>query len=456
MGVARSAISRCGCMSGRDSEETVGHHLERAHEYWRELGDPDDHTRGLAIRAGEKLASAGLRVFTTRLDAAGAESLLGRAKRLLPLEHPSQWEVTFRLAEAYETMGRHQQAETVLSDLLARESEPSNRRLVLELERVRVRFATGPDPMTLEEIVDLATTTLTDYDATGDEAGMAQALFMLGEVSRRRGRITEMEEIVRRELGHAGRSDSGREQLGARRMLATALEIGSKPVSHCIEQCEVLSFWRGKRNAAVLPVLAHLYAMNGQFDRARDMVAHAEVIFKERARARRPLTLLRKRRAEVEILAEDLDSAEDELRQALQLDLDMEIREEASEAAALLARVLFVKGHLDEAAEMADLSRMQAPSQSVAPQALWRSTRALTLAAQDRDEDALRLSEAAVDMVPAGMLNLRADIRIDLGMVLSTLGFREAAQAAANEAIDLYGRKGNLAAASQARSSIAV
>lgn len=50
----------------------------------------------------------------------------------------------------------------------------------------------------------------------------------------------------------------------------------------------------------------------------------------------------------------------------------------------------------------------------------------------------------------------RADIHIDLGMVLSSLGFREAAQAEANGAFDLYGRKGNLAAAAQARSSIAV
>lgn len=439
----------------REFDETVGYHLERAYRYRYELGVIDDHTQELAIRAGEKLARAGLRAFATRLDAAGAESLLIRARRLLPFDHPSQWEVSFRLAEAYETNGRHGEADTVLSEMLEAEAKASKSRIVLELERVRVRFATGPDPMTLEEIVDLATTALTDYGASGDEAGMAQALFMLGEVSRRRGRIAEMEEVVRRGLEHADRSDSGREQLGARRMLATAVEVGPKPVLHCIEECEELALWRGKNNAAVLPILAHLHAMLGEFDQAREMVTRAEVLFKERARARRPLTLLHKRRAEVETLAGDLDSAEDELRRALRLDLDMEIREEASEASGLLSRILFRRGNLDEAAEMAELSRAQAPTQSIAPQALWRSTRALSLAAQGREEDAIQLAEAAVDMVPGEMVNLGADIRVDLAMALSTLGFTEVAQGAVDEAIELYGRKGNLAAASRARSLIA-
>ena len=438
------------------SDETVGYHLERAYQYRHELGVLDDHTQELAMRAGERLAGAGLHIFTTRLDAAGAESLLDRARRLLPSDHPSQWEVGFRLAEAHETMGRHSEADSVLSEILATEPEASIGRVVLELERVRVRFATGPDPMTLEEIVDLATTALTHYEANRDEAGMAQALFILGEVSRRRGRISEMEEVVRRGLEHADRSDSGREQLGARRMLATALEVGPKPVPRCIEECEELALWRGKKNAAVLPILAHLHAMNGQFEQARDMVTRAEFLLRESARARRPLTLLRKRRAEVETLAGDLDAAEGQLRHALQLDLDMKIREEACEAAALLARVLFEKGNLDEAAEMADLSRDQAPSQSVAGQGLWRSTRALTLAARGEQEDAIRLAEAAVNLIPGAMLNVRAGIYIDLGKVLSALGFREKAQGAVAEAIDLYGSKGNLAAASRVRSLIGI
>ncbi|HEY3428396.1 MAG TPA: BTAD domain-containing putative transcriptional regulator, partial [Acidimicrobiia bacterium] len=77
-------------------EEAVGYHLERAYEYRLRLGEMDEHARGLAIRAGEKLAGAGLRAFS-RFDAASAENLLRRSRSLLPLGHPAHSDVSFRL-----------------------------------------------------------------------------------------------------------------------------------------------------------------------------------------------------------------------------------------------------------------------------------------------------------------------------------------------------------------------
>lgn len=436
--------------NAQELEETVGHHLDRAYEYRRQLGDVDGHTRELAARAGEKLASAGFRAFG-RLDAAGAENLLSRARELLPAGHPGQWEVSFRLSEAHETMGRHSPADALLSEMLATERATSDRRIVLELERARVRFATGPDPMTLDEIVDLAESALEQYEAAGDEARMAQALFMLGEVARRRGRVSEMKEVVRRGMAHADRSDSGREQLGARRLLATALEMGPTPVLRCIEECEELAIWRGKDNPAVLPVLAHLHAMIGEFGRSREMIVRAKRVLRERARARRPRMLLRKRHAEIETLTGDLDSAEHQLSRALQLGLEMETRDEASEVAALLARVLFRKEVFDEAATMSELSRQQAPVESVTPQVRWRAARGLTLAAHGEFEQGLRLARQALDQVPDDMLNLRADTSLDLARILRAAGYRDEAREAVNETIDLYERKGNVVAAARAR-----
>lgn len=434
----------------QELEEIVGHHLERAYEYRQELGEVGEHPCELATRAGEKLASAGFRAFG-RLDAAGAENLLGRARKLLPAGHSRQWEVSFRLSEAYETMGRHGAADTLLSEMLATEPGTSDHRVVLELERARVRFATGPDPVTLDEIVDLAESALAQYEAAGDEARMAQALFMLGEVERRRGQVSEMEEVVRRGMAHADRSDSSREQLGARRLLATALELGPTPVHRCIEECEELAIWQENGNPAVLPILAHLHAEIGDFDRSREMIARARRVLRERARARRPRMLLRKRHAEVETLAGDLDSAEHQLRRALELGLEMETRDEASEIAALLARVLFQKEAFDEAATMAELSREQAPAESVAPQVRWRSARGLTLAAHGEFEQSLGLARRAVGQVPVDMLNLRADTSLDLARILRAGGYRDEARDAVNETIDIYERKGNLVAASRAR-----
>lgn len=83
-------------------------------------------------------------------------------------------------------------------------------------------------------------------------------------------------------------------------------------------------------------------------------------------------------------------------------------------------------------------------------------TRALSLAAQGQHEDALRLAETAIDMIPAGMVNLCANVEVDLAETLRILGFEETAQHALDDAIDLYDRKGNLAASSRARVSMAI
>jgi DNA-binding SARP family transcriptional activator len=338
-----------------EMDETMGHHLELAYQYRRELGDSD--AAALGLRAGEKLAAAGLRSFG-RFDAGAAENLLSRARTLLPSGHPEAETVSFRLAEAYETMGRHDDADAILTDLLDKASDEETR-VTLKLERAWVRLATGPDPTPLHEMSELAQDALGRFER--EETRMLP-LFILGEVARRTGRITEMEKTMRQALRYADRSSSTRYQLGARRMLATALDEGLTPVGQCIAECERLVVLRGSENGAVLPILGRLQAMNAQFDLAREMIAKAETLLLERNRARRPLGLVWKRSAEVEILASELEAAEDWLRKAVDLNLAMGIQEETSEAAALLSRVLFQTGRPDEAARMAELSQTQAPS----------------------------------------------------------------------------------------------
>ncbi len=434
-------------------EELVGHHLERAYDYRRELGDTGAHARDLRHRAGEHLATAGMRAFG-RFDAAGAENLLGRARRLLPIDHPAHREVSYRLAEAHETMGRHAEADRVLVDLLVEPLAEPAARAVLELEQARIRLAVGPDPISLGVIAERASAVLAVHEATGNDAGAAQALFIQAEIFRRTGRIAEMEAAARRELAHADRSGSAREQLGARRMLATALEAGPVPLDRCLPECEALARWRGGENPAALPVLALLRAMAGEFDASRALIVRAEVLLRERTRALRPLGLLWKRHAEIEMLAGDHEAAERQLRRALQLDIEMGVREEAAEAAALLARTLAVHGAADEAAAMAELSEAQAPAESVTPQALWRSSRAVVMAASGEVQPAVALAREAASLVPDDMLRLRADVHVELARTLVAAGDRDQARHAFEEAIDLHGRKGNRSGADQARQAL--
>ena len=50
------------------------------------------------------------------------------------------------------------------------------------------------------------------------------------------------------------------------------------------------------------------------------------------------------------------------------------------------------------------------------------------------------------------LLNLSADLRVDLAEILLVAGWRKATLPVINEAIDLYERKGNVVSATRARS----
>jgi DNA-binding SARP family transcriptional activator/tetratricopeptide (TPR) repeat protein len=440
-------------MGTLEFEEIVGYHLEQAHNYRGELGQLDGQARALGVRAGEQLASAGLRAFA-RFDAAAAENLLSRAKALLPHDHALGSKLRRNLAEAYEVMGRHADADAILAELLetVRVAKDSRLEYSVRLERARIRLATGPDPMSLDAIRGEAERALRVFEGAGDEAGLSQACHVLGLVRLRLGELREMEEVARRGLAHAERSGNAREELGARWSVSTALVAGATPAKACIRSCQELARWRGTENPGVLADLAVLRSMLGEFDEARELIDRARRLLVERMRARRPLGGVARRAAEVEIIAGDLATGERELRAALDLGLEMGERDQVSQIAASLSRALSMRGATEEAARFGALSADHAPTQSVAAQALWRAARARVLANREDSQGAERLAREAIQLLPLEMLNLGAELRVNLGEVLLATGQRDAALTAISEAIDLYGRKGNRAAAIQARS----
>lgn len=84
-------------------------------------------------------------------------------------------------------------------------------------------------------------------------------------------------------------------------------------------------------------------------------------------------------------------------------------------------------------------------------QALSRAAQAAVRLARDDHAGAERLIREAVQVVPHDMLNLRADLHVDLAEILLVGARRESALPVIGEAIGLYQRKGNLAGALQAR-----
>jgi DNA-binding SARP family transcriptional activator/class 3 adenylate cyclase len=432
-------------------DELLGHHLEKAVEQRRALGIPDEDDPGLAVRAGEHLATAGFRAYG-RFDIPAALNLSGRAKSLLPGFHPQRGEVMRVLAEGYPMLGRHDHADTVLWELLEQARTEGNRLLeqAIHLERARVRVIIGPDPTRLDQILEEADRALGVFSAAGDHARAAQACYVLGIVRERHGATRKMEEASRLGLAHADRSGRLREEVGPRWNLARAVRIGETPVGEAVRTCEEILDRRGMFHPGVLCELATLHAMEGKFDEARDMLARARRDMVERWRLRRPLMWAARSSAAVETLAGDIDGSERELRVALEMALNFRERDPAARIAAGLSRVLFARGRWKEADEFATRSKEYAPVEGAAAQAHWRAAKARVLVGRGDQLKAERLAREAVALAPVETPNLRADLLVDLAKVLLLARQAAKAEPVLAEAIRLYERKGNLVSAARA------
>jgi ADP-ribose pyrophosphatase YjhB (NUDIX family) len=155
--------------------------------------------------------------------------------------------------------------------------------------------------------------------------------------------------------------------------------------------------------------------------------------------------------ASVELAAGALGAAEHELHVALDLARDAGLLEEVAQTAARLS-LLAVLRDPAEAELLVALSRDNAPAESVAAQALWPAATARVTASRDEHAQAERLAREAIRLVPAEMLNLRAELLFDLAEILLARGDRTGATPTVADAIELHERKGNLASAAQARS----
>jgi DNA-binding SARP family transcriptional activator/tetratricopeptide (TPR) repeat protein len=431
-------------------EELIGRHLEQAYMHRRDLGLADATGEALALRAGERLASAGLRAYG-RFDVPAAENLLSRAKALLPAGHDQRPKVLRRLTEAYPIMGRPGEAEAAFAELLDEVGGDDRFTRGIRLEQTRFRLITGPDPISLEVIRQQTEAALEAFRDEGDQVRMSQAHYILSSVHLRAGRIRQLEETARRGLVHAHRSGDLRELLGAPWWIVFALLAGPTPVPACLQACEELVDAGGLEHIGVLAAMGHFKAMLGDFERARELVAHAQHVLRERLRLPRPRLFVGLRTAEVEVLAGNPEAAERALRPALDVALMVGDREQASLIAAELSLLLSRRGASDEAARAATLAADQAPAESVSAQALAGAARARVLLGSGDHRVAERFAREAIKPVPDDMLNLRASLLVGLAEILLAAGRHDEAQPVSAEAVQLYERKRNLVAAQSFR-----
>jgi tetratricopeptide (TPR) repeat protein len=240
--------------------------------------------------------------------------------------------------------------------------------------------------------------------------------------------------------------------------LATCVLYGPMPVGEAIALCEELlaaSDDDRKGEAMALLALAHLEAMRGDFDRARDLYRRSRASLEELGwRLHAAVTSISS--GPIEMLAGDPVAAERELRvdaDALEAMGDKYYR---STTAGFLAEALYRQDRLDEADHYAKVCEELSAPEDVSSQFLWRCVRGKILARAGKHPEAEALAREGVRLIrEAEDPDSQASALLDLVEVLRLAGKHEEARRRAAEATRLFEAKGNTVGVGRASALLA-
>jgi class 3 adenylate cyclase/tetratricopeptide (TPR) repeat protein len=464
---------------GRELEEVIGWHLERAHRQLAELGPVDARGRALAAGAAGRLASAGRRAIG-RGDLPAAVNLLERAIALSPPEgsggapvdrggHDRAHLLT-ELGEALVLMLEPDRAAAVLDEALAAADRAGDARMRAHavLGKLDLRLDTEPEhtdhgrldapppgPSSFRAEVHEV---LAELEGLGDHGGQARGWRLLGLDSYLRCHIGAAEDEFQRAIDHAKLTGDERLEAGLAYARVQAAYWGPAPVADGIARCEEIrdrAEGSYRVEMAALHTLAGLHAMQGRFEEARGF-ADASVAIAHKLGPNRFAAICSQFLGQVELLAGDPVAAEERLRWGYGILERIGERGLRSELAANLARALCAQGRDDEALQLAELSGELAFRDDLYAQVERRGPLAAVLARRGRQQEAERLAAEAVALARrSDMLTMQANALLDHAGVLRLGGAAERAVPLLEEALALCDRKGNLATAARARELLA-
>jgi class 3 adenylate cyclase len=433
-------------------EEILGHHLERAFSLRSELSALDAAARRVGERAAELLAAAGRRA-AARGDAGTAAGLLGRAS-VLPYKATEHIALLVDLGVALKGSGDLTGSEEALNRALEAARSVGDRRgearAMVERALTQIYTLAGA----LDEIAVNADRAEAMLAACDDEAGVAKALTLRGEVELIRCRIAASEELLERALVHArGVGDEQQVQF-ILNLLSRAVLVGPIPVPAAIARCSAIRRHAPSDrmvDASVTMSEATLEAMRGDFEVARALSARSRAVLEELGR---PISvaIARMTTGEVELLAGDAEAAEIEFRAGVETLRAVGERGTLSTVAAYLAEALHLRNEDDEAEQYTEVSEEASFADDVLSQVLWRNARAKIQCRRGELDSAERLArEAAALTERTDDLTMAGSAFATLATVLRAAGHTAEATAASRRAVELFERKGHVVAAEAAR-----
>jgi len=441
---------------GRETEfeEILGYHLEQSYRYRLELGPLDDEGRTVGRRAAEKLGSAGKRALG-RTDMPTAADLLGRAARLLPEDDPPRIDLLTELAEAQEALSDFDGVAGSVAAALEAAGRLGDARLGARAELRRLALGVyapelaGPE-IDLEAGVQAAIETFT---AARDEAGLARAWRVRAMIRSKAGQYDDVAAAAEQIIEHATRA--GEQRLVARgvSVYADQAVLSSRPIAEISGRIEsYLELVRGDRKAEATASLglAQLEAMQGNFDRARELYAKGQALLADLGPSISAATTSIAT-SRVELLAGDLERAEAELRRDDAILAGLGETYYRSWIAGVLAKVVLARGDVDSAQALLETAVLLTDEDDIDTQVLLGSIRARLDCARGRTDEAITVAQRAVDdsRLTADPV-LQADALAELSEVLSAAGRSDDARPPLEEAVRRYQAKGDAVSAARA------
>jgi len=432
--------------------EIVGYHLEQAYMYRRELEPDAPATPLLGIEAATRLGAAG-RQAISRGDLAASVGLLERAIEVSPRDEPLQLELVADLADALRETGEFARVDELLRELTAAAARRGDRRLESRAALIRLRAQLQTDPDLDAEALHRAAENVIAALATDDDLLLAKAWELVAWAPWLRGHVAQAEAALQRAIDHARRAGDRRIEAQSLNLLVGVRLYGPAPVPEGIELCEAIIARPDEQQrvrVAALRALGALRAMQGDFDRGRDLLVEQRAMLEDLG-----LTVTAASTAEtfgfLELLAGEPLAAERELLVGSERLERLGETSNLSNIFAMLAQAVLAQDRVDEALRYTRLSERTSAKEDVSSQVQWRAARAKVLANLGRREEAEQLARGAVGLAGGtDFLILRADALIDLVHVLRGNGHDDRI-AAARSAIELYEQKGNVVSAGRAR-----
>jgi predicted ATPase len=415
-------------------EELLGHHLERAYRLLADVRQPD---LDLAAAAAERLESAGRRA-DARGDFASAAGLLGRADELRAAVGARNLALLPLRVSALRLSGDVRAARVAAEEALAAVRATGDRALEAHVlvEQYSVRLMADPT-VSLTEVAEVAGEARRVFDELEDDRGRERANALLGDVSSFRCRFAEAEEAYEQALVHARRAGDDQACARAHGKLAQAAFLGPRPVGKAIARCEQILEQPDadpSAKAFALAVLGVLEAMLANFDDARARIEQARALA-DGFGLGRALAFVPGFSGCVELLADDADRAESELRAGYEVLTQLGESAALATTAALLAHALVAQGRVVEAAQLAKKNEASVDRGDLVSRIYWAQARARITS----DE---RFAREATDLAAdTDMLAVHATALLDLAATLPEGDERDEALQLARELFEAKGQR---------------